>query len=229
MTNASVYDKAVQLQGHARRLAAGAVGEREADRVALRLSELRTLLTGLRRQIAVTRALHKQGAGLEIDLTDVDDGRVGFERKAQPGALPSEDVFRTARQKVKAVTVRIERENKEAWVLWANERLGTLPLARIPMLVGEDQTLARERRTNLEKGAKSGEVTSDRIIVFANTYAALAEALEEAPEPPEALLALLERLGQRPAPTLHDVTDEEIALLREHAMDSQITLLRKNA
>ncbi|MEY9846179.1 hypothetical protein ABH940_003264 [Streptacidiphilus sp. BW17] len=228
MSEMSVYDKATQLQNHARRLAAGAAGDREAGRIAERIAELRVQLNELRQQISVARALQAQGAYDFARLSDVEDGRVGFERKAQPGALPSNDVFKTARQKVKAATQRAESEVQAAWSTWSNDRLSALPLARIPMLPPDEQQVARERRAELERAAKNGKATTSGIAVFAATSAALAEMLHDAQDPPDELLALLDRLGKRPV-SLREVTDEEIALLRAYAIDDQIGLLRKGA
>jgi hypothetical protein len=57
----------------------------------------------------------------------------------------------------------------------------------------------------------------------------LSELLQQADEPPEALSTLLDRLSTRPPATLREITDEQIALLRQHRMDDQIGLLRTGA
>lgn len=229
MSAMSVHDKATQVQSHGRRLAEGATGEREADRVAQRLAEIRAQLAALRQKVTMAQALNGLGMGDLVDVSDVDDGRAGFERKAQPGALPSNTVFRTAEQKIKNVTERIGRETQAAWAAWARERLETLPLSRISMLTPDEQQSARDRQAELERSAAKDKITTSDIRLFITTHAHLAEVLNEAKDPPEALLTLLDRLGKRPVLTLRQVTDDEIALLRQCGMDDQIGLLRKGA
>lgn len=227
MNAMSVYDKATQVQNHARRLAEGAAGEREADRVAQRIADVRAQLAALRQQVAVAQVLNNLELNELIDLSDVNDGRAGFERKAQPGALPSNTVFKTAEQKIKKVTERIGRETQAAWATWARERLSVLPLSRIPTLTPEEQRSARERQAELERSAAKDKITTSDIRLFTATYTHLKEVLDEADDPPDALLTLLDRLDKRPVLTLRQVTDEEIALLRQCGMDDQIGLLRK--
>lgn len=228
MTGMSVYDKATQLQSHVRRLSEGAAGEREALRIAQRLTDLRAALNTLGKHIEVAQALNRLGAGNLLDLSDADAGRAAFARKAQPGTLPLDAVFRTAVQKVKAVTERIDRDMKIAWADWASKRIAELPLSRIPMLKPDTQRSARNRRTSLERAAKRDALARADIELFKGSLSALAELLQQADDPPEALSILLDRLSERPL-ALREVTDEQIALLREHRMDDQIGLLRTSA
>ncbi|MFF8928949.1 hypothetical protein ACF1AO_16920 [Streptomyces longwoodensis] len=225
----SVYEKAKLLEDHASRIADGEDSQRQATRVSSRLLELRSQLNQLRSQLAVTQALQSRGAGLDIDLSGIDDGRAGFERSLGPSGLPSNQVFNTAKKKTQAVTDRLAEENQAAWSAWTEQLLAKLPLARISMLVElEAEKQASKRQIELERIAR-GKASQEAITTFATTYAGLAELLQDTQDPPEALVDLLNRLREQPGLTLSDVTDEEIALLRECRMDAHITLKRKGS
>lgn len=229
MTRMSVYEKAKLLEDHASRIADGEDSQRQATRVSSRLLELRSQLNQLRSQLAVTQDLQSRGAGLDIDLSGVDDGRAGFERSLGPSGLPSNQVFNTAKKKTQAVTDRLAEENQAAWSAWTEQLLADLPLARISMLVEiEAEKQASKRQLELERIAR-GKASKEAITTFTTTYAGLAELLQDTQDPPEALVDLLNRLREQPGLTLSDVTDEEIALLRECRMDAHITLKRKGS
>lgn len=225
----SVYYKATQVQSHARRLSQGSAGERETQRIARRLTDLRAALSTLRKHVEVAHELNALGWGKLVDLSDADTGRAAFASKAGPGTLPPDPVFKTAIQKVKTIAERIDQDTRTAWTDWATTCIDELPLSRIPMLQPETQRPAREKRTHLERAAQSETISRTDIALFTVTLRALSELLQQADDPPDELSTLLDRLSQRPPVTLHEVTDEQIALLRQHGMDDQIGLLRKGA
>ncbi|KOX53184.1 MULTISPECIES: hypothetical protein [Streptomyces] len=228
MTQRPVYEMALQLQDRARQLSEGAAGEKEAARVASRISELTARLAELRREVTVALALKDQGAAVVASLPAASDGLEPFTRRAENG-WPGDQAFNTAKRKVQEAATAIREENLAAWVEWSGRRLAALPLARIPMLPPQEQASARSRRVDLERAASAKTVTTGDITLFMTKWESLAESLRDAKEPPAELLALLERLDSRPAPTLRDITDQEIALLREFAMDGQVSLTRKGA
>lgn len=228
MTQRSVYEMALQLQDRARQLNEGEAGEKEASRVSLRISELKARLAELRKEVAVALALKDQGAVVAPSLSAVGDGLEPFTRRAESG-WPGDQAFNTAKRKVQEAATAIQGENLAAWAKWSGRRLTSLPLARIPMLPPQEQASARSRRVDLERAASAKTVTPSDITLFVTRCDSLDESLRDAMEPPAELLALLERLDARPAPTLLDITDQEIALLREFAMDGQVTLTRKGA
>ncbi|MET7295410.1 hypothetical protein ABZS79_25270 [Streptomyces griseoloalbus] len=225
----SVYEKAKLLEDHASRIADGEDSQRQATRVSRWLLELRSQLNQLRSQLAVTHALQSRGAGLDIDLSGIDDGRAGFERNLGPSGLPTNPAFSTAKKKTQAVTDRLAEENQAAWSAWTAQLLAELPLARISMLVEvEAEKQASKRQLELERISR-GKASKEAITTFATTYAGLAELLQETQDPPEALVGLLNRLRAQSGLTLSDVTDEEITLLRQCRMDAHITLKRKGS
>ncbi|MFD9055237.1 hypothetical protein ACFWCM_07935 [Streptomyces albidoflavus] len=228
MTNLSVYDKAVQLQNRARQIAAGAVGEKEAARVLSRSKELRAALADLRTQVELSHALAALGAAHKPDLSGIDTARAAFERKALNG-LPSDTVFNTARKKVQDLSGKLKGDSSTAWVTWAAAQVADLPLARIPMLSRDEREAARSREKELRQAVATKNLSKSDVTLFTSTYALLAESLHDKSDPPSELLELLERLEKRPHPTLRDIADDDIALLRQFEMDIHITLQRSGA
>ena len=53
--------------------------------------------------------------------------------------------------------------------------------------------------------------------------------LDGLPDPPGEVLGILERIGQRPALTLADLTDEQIAALRAGGVADQLEVRRRGA
>jgi hypothetical protein len=228
VTNLSVYEKAVQLQNRARQIAAGAVGEKEAARVLSRSKELRAALAELRTQVELSHTLATLGAAHKPDLSGIDTARTAFERKALNG-LPSDAVFNTARRKVQDLAGKLRGESNAAWVTWATAQIAVLPLARIPMLARDEREAARNRERELRQALATKSLSKADVTLFTSTYALLAESLHDKSDPPSELLDLLERLEKRPSPTLRDITDGDIALLRQFEMDIHITLQRTGA
>ncbi|MCX4666518.1 hypothetical protein OG453_07520 [Streptomyces sp. NBC_01381] len=228
MTNLSVYDKAVQLQNRARQIAAGAVGEKEAARVLSRSKELRSALTELRAQVELSHQLAGLGATHKPDLSGIDTARTAFERKALNG-LPSDTVFNTARKKVQELSGNLKDESGAAWITWSTAQVAELPLARIPMLSRDEREAARNREKELRQAVATKNLSKSDVTLFTSTYALLADSLHDKSDPPSELLELLRLLEKRPSPTLRDITDSDIALLRQFEMDIHITLQRTGA
>ncbi|MFF3401291.1 hypothetical protein ACFYW6_22580 [Streptomyces sp. NPDC002659] len=224
----SVYDKAVQLQNRARQIAVGAVGEKEATRVLSRTKELRVALAELRTQVELSHTLAMLGAAHKADLSGIDSARAAFERKALNG-LPSDTVFNTARRKVQEFAAKFKSDNGEAWVAWATAQLADLPLARIPMLSSDEREAARSREKELRQAVATKNLSKADVTLFTSTYTLLAESLRDKSDPPSELLELLALLEKRPSPTLRDITDADIVLLRQFEMDLHITLQRTGA
>ncbi|MFD3813544.1 hypothetical protein ACFWRZ_00555 [Streptomyces rubiginosohelvolus] len=228
MTDVSVYDKAMQLQNRARQIAAGAVGEKEAARVLSRSRELRASLTELRTQVELSHALASLGAAHKPDLSGIHAARSAFERKALNG-LPSDAVFNTARKKVQEAASKLKAENGAGWAAWATAQVAALPLARIPILSRGEREAARTREKDLRQAVATKNLSKADLTLFTGMYALLAESLHDKSDPPGELLDLLAVLEKRPSPTLRDIADSDIALLRRFEMDIHITLQRSGA
>ncbi|KAB8170794.1 hypothetical protein FH609_002425 [Streptomyces sp. 3MP-14] len=223
-----MYDKAVQLHNRARQLDAGAKADENADRVLNRCTELRAALGDLRSQVELRHTLVEVGAAGPPDLSAVDSARLTFERKASHG-LPDNPTFRNAKNKVIEATGKIRDVNMEAWVAWASARLDALPLARISTLPTGERQETQRRMAELRRTQGAKALSPSDVTLFTNSYTILAEALHGKADPPSELQQLVERLEQRPSPTLREVSDSDIALLRQFDLDLHITLQRTGA
>lgn len=222
----SVLDKALSLQSEARRLDFGRKDEQQAQRIRERVHDMRAALGDLRIQVRLARVL-KQRTGMGVDLSNLDTGRRELARKAA-GGLPSDRSFNTANQKIKETTESLSREIMETWKGWAESQLSLLPVNRISMLGRARQAEVRSALGRLREYARSSRVTATDISLFTTEYEGLKDELDRAPDAPEPLLALLDRLSGR-ALTLRDVTDEEIAFLRQYSMDQEIEVRRRSS
>lgn len=220
----SVLEKAQALQAEANRLREGEAAHNEAIRVSNRVDEILAALATLRQVVATARRLQSV-AETPIDVFGVDDGRAVFARLASSG-LPPNPVFTTAKKKIDGASARIGQEVAAAWATWTGEQISALPLIRIALLPSQAQATARKAKDELQKLARKPAPTSEDTDLFLAAHTIAAGLLGTVTDPPPEVLELLHRLGERPALTLRDVTDEQLALLRAADIDDQIELKR---
>ncbi|MCK9871171.1 hypothetical protein MRI28_16255 [Nocardiopsis dassonvillei] len=221
----SVLDKALKLQSEVRRLEANTQGTEEVKRVATRVDEIRTELGNIRKQLHVAEELRKH-ASVEVNLTGIKAGLKNLEDKAA-GGIPSNQTFISARGKARKVAEDLASRVQDTWRGWTEEQMKALPVDRVPMLDLDRQADADRILKDLRK-ASAREVTKSDVLTFTSQYNHLSEELRETKNAPEELIALVDRLVSKDM-TLHDLTDEDIALLREHSWDRRIALQRKGA
>ncbi|TDC79153.1 hypothetical protein [Streptomyces hainanensis] len=222
----SVLDKALRLQGEARRLDASSQGEGQARRVAGRVDELSVAIGDLAEQITLARLIHER-TGVPAPLGDVDAGRENLARRAGSG-LPSDQAFNAARRKVEETTRRLTGENLRVWREWAAQQLATLDTNRLPMLPVDRQKAIRTTHQKLVRRAETAKVSAAEVTLFVSECEGLREELASVPAASAELLALMERLSAGDVP-LSQVTDEEIELLRSRHQDETIMLRRVGA
>lgn len=226
MTPTSVFDKAQALQSRANALAAGEAGQKEAERVAHRVEETRALLAELHQVIMGVRSMRAIDDADPIDLSALDDGYVNFSKHAAAGN-PSDQVFTTAKRKVRAVIDQLGLQLQQTWSSWTSHRMTMLPVLRILLLASEEQAAAHERRDELAKLARVKAPSATDVTLFLRNYDLLKETLDGIPDPPNEVLTLLQRLGERPSLTLHDLTDAQITMLRDAQVANQIEVRRR--
>ncbi|EFL39110.1 hypothetical protein [Streptomyces griseoflavus] len=225
----SVLQKAERLQAEARRLNEGAKGEEEARRISERIIVLRTHLVTLQRHLRIARSLMTQPASPDIDLSGIDSGLAAFSRQCEGGGLPPNAAFTRASTAVQKTAQRIAQDSQEAWRQWTQTQLTELELARQVMLSIGEQSRAKSLHQDLVKAARTAEVDASAITLFANAHAELAELLSTAPAPPPELQTLLDRLASGTSQLLKDITDAEIALLRQCQLDGDLEVRRRRA
>ncbi len=222
----SVLDKARAMTAEASRLRQGEQAEHDAARVSQRVDEVTEALLRLRRVVGAVGSLHAVSGTRSVDLSGLDDGRASFSRHAAAG-LPSNQVFTAAKQKVNGVISRVSEQLGSAWAQWTSEQLAGLPLIRIPLLGADEQKSARDRRDELLKLSKIAVPASADVGTFQSTAELLRDTLSQVPDPPHKILALLQRLGERPPMTLDQLTDDDISLLRRAGIADQIEVRRR--
>ncbi|WP_133305976.1 hypothetical protein [Microbispora triticiradicis] len=220
----SVHDKALKLQSEVRRLDLGRKDIQQAQRIAERVHTLRAALGDLRSKVTVARTLERR-TGIRVDLSGLDSGRTELARKAA-GGLPSDNSFNAASRKIKEATEQISKEILEQWRNWTEDQLELLPTNRISMLERSRQEAARSTLKNLRNNARSPRIATSDINLFVTQYEGLKDELTQTPDAPEDLLQLLARLNATTL-SLQDVSDDEIALLRQYSMDSEVELRRR--
>jgi hypothetical protein len=226
----SVLELARAMAGEANRIKSGKAAELNAERILNRIGETQVVLLKLEQMIATARRLAEARGETSVDLAGLDDGRTDFERLAQRASyLPSNQAFDGAKNRIGLVAKRITAELGDAWIQWTSQEIARVPSLRISLLDQADQKTARERWTNLVKAAKVATPTRDQISLFKSDLDSLHEDLDQLPDPPGAVLGILERIGQRPALTLADLTNEQMAVLREAGIADQIELRRRGA
>lgn len=226
MSEATVFDKVEQLRSHARRLETAEQGADEARRIGNRVTKLKVSLGQLRSWVELARKVNETIGSTRIDLSTVDDGYRDFDAKVRSVTNPGDAIFERANRRISAVCKRLEEETRSAWSTWASARISELPLARIPMLQSGDQRDARRKKDELERWVRATEMSRSTINLFTTSIDVLADMLADTPDAPPEVADLMVRLsGDRP-PTLAEITDEEISLLRSLHLDDQIALKR---
>jgi hypothetical protein len=223
---ASVRDKALLLQNEIRRLEAGAQGEDQAKRIARRVAEVETALATLSNHVRAARSLQRHTTAT-LTLTGLEAGRDDLARRAA-GSIPGDTAFIAARRKIESRTSELAGEVQVNWKAWTDEQLSSLSPGRIAMLDVERQVPARTMLRRLRTLAAATVVSAADVSEFAAAVEGLREEIDEVGDGPEALLNIADRLS-RGAVLLSEVSDEEIALLREYGLDREIELRRKGA
>lgn len=224
----SVLDKAVALRAEARRLLEGQRSAAEVDRASKAVAETSQRLDELARTVGVVRRACEVGVSVAADLQRADDGRRNLARHAGDG-LPSDQAFIAAQRKIRVSTEAFTAQLGPAWQVWANQQVATLPLERIALLDAALRPQAREWQSTLTSLAAKTPTTTGDIDQFTNALALLSDVLDETPPASEEIISLLQRLAQRPPLTLADLTDDQVALLREAGVADQLDVRRRGA
>jgi hypothetical protein len=222
VTTESILTKARALKADAVRLRAGAEAEENARRVLNRVDELSTTLDGLEQALDAVRKLRARG--VEVVLPPLDDGRLAFEQHAGTG-LPPQRAFTTAKAKIEATVQKVRAELAPAWATWTAAQITGLPVHRFVMLPLSERSNGQRSFSTLTKLSKIEVPSAGNVAEFAVVHSGLKEDLEALPEPLPELQGLLQRLGQRT--TLDQLTDADIALLRQHDVADQIEVQRR--
>jgi hypothetical protein len=224
----SVLEQARAMAAEVTRIKDNAESEREAQRVGNRLAEITVALNQLSQVTTAARQFGEK-SGQQVNLSGLDGGREALARRAERDLLPKNPAFAAARTSIDNITKRVSEDLSAGWVQWTGATLREMRIARIPMLSAEDRKSAQDRLKSLQDLSKKNVPTSTDIVLFASDIDLLGGLLDTVPDPEGEIASLLKRLEQRPPLTLADLTDEQLALLRQPHMAGQIELRRRGA
>lgn len=226
MSGESIQEKAGRARAGVRAIRADQQDENERQRVERRVQETSAELGKLEGHLR-TATLLADRAELRFDVSYVKDGRSNLARRSE-GGLPNDQSFTAARRKLEAASKRLAEEMQGAWAHWSQEQLDALPLGRKAMLTSQadkNDVEGRIRELRSAQNPKEG-LNSTVVTTFTHGLSALRDILDDAPEVPGELLQVLDKIDAGIV-TLADVTDEEIALLRQFNQDAYVRLTRK--
>jgi hypothetical protein len=221
----SVLEKARELQNQARHIAEAQKDAVQQERVVRRIDEVRSALEKAIGQAGVAGLL-KERTGQSVDLTSLVSAYERFAVKSR-GGLPADRVFTEAQKALETCAKEIAVAIREAWTQWARTCVNGVSSARFAALAPaerrEAEALLRDMRGHAERRAVDGAV----IRSFCAAYADVLRLVEQAPsEVPTQLAELIERIDAGGL-TLHDLSTDDIALLREYDQDVWISVTRK--
>jgi hypothetical protein len=116
-----------------------------------------------------------------------------------------------------------------AWAEWVRPAVNGVPAIKISQLDLADQKAARARWEALIKVSKLSSPKTDDINAFKSDLDYLHEMLDPLSALTDQVQGLYDRLARSPALTLAEITDEQIAQLRDNSLDSQIEVRRRGA
>jgi hypothetical protein len=222
----TVLEKANRFRTQAELIRAQQSDTDELTRITHRVAAVRTALQNLDRALKAARSIADLPDAPTIDTT-ADDGYNDFKRKID-GSDFNDAVFRAAVRKLDTASAKIDTDGQQAWKTWTAQRLGRLRPERIAVLPAAERKGILERRTRLERIATT-PATPAAVTEFVTSYDLLREQLDDLPDLPSRLVDLLERLSQRKPLTIADLSEDDLLILRESEVGSQIELRRRDS
>jgi hypothetical protein len=222
----TLLDKANQFRTKAVLIGAQQSDTDELTRINHRVTAVKAALQKLNRAMTAARIVSDLPDTPTINMA-VDDGYHDFRRKVEAGNF-NDPVFRTATRKLEAASTQLDAESQQVWKTWTAQRLGSLRRERIAVLPAAERRSVRERWTRLDRIAASPPDRSS-VTEFVTIYDNLRELIHDLPDPPSQLVELLDRLSQKTPLTIADLSEEDLRILRESEVGSQIELRRRES
>ncbi|MFE9324121.1 hypothetical protein ACIHDR_11900 [Nocardia sp. NPDC052278] len=227
MSGQSIQDKARELAALARGIRISEKDQDQARRVA-KATEL--LISELDRLEEVVDAMVElRNHGVTVSLEGHGNGLDTFEkRSAFATGLPTPEAVRGSQSTVINVTKRLASTFQVRWGDWAQERQQSLTrdFDRKPVLNPTERASVTKQFDEVKKLAKVKAPSKGDIVRFAHLSAALSTRFAALPELGVQVRVLLEELRQ--GITLDDLSNDQIALLRENGLGGIIEVRRKD-
>jgi hypothetical protein len=224
VTVESVLGKARALSAEANRLREGEAAEENAKRILTKVEELDGLLGDV--EAALGAADRLRDRGVDVALPRLDQGREALARWAATG-VPPVRAFTPAREKIETVRREVRLGLSQAWAQWSTARMAELAVHRMVMFPPVERRTEEARLSKLTRLSKVDVPSRSDVVEFTAVHAGLKEDLDALKDPAPELQTLLTRLAQRT--TLANLSDADIALLRQYDVADQIDVQRRNA
>lgn len=222
----SVMERATRLRAIAHTYAEGAKERRDREQAAIALKDVEEALDALLLRADAARA----AAGCGVQLPDVsgiiERGLTNLEAKARDGLLPTKQALQAARGKLANNRTELEAALGTAWREWASARIAEVPVGKAALLSDFSRQSVEEDLRSLSSTARALPSAID-VESFSRKLTRVRAALD-ALESDEGLVELLGRLNAPEGIVLSDLSDDEVALLRQTtAIADQIVLRRR--
>ncbi|MFF9395969.1 hypothetical protein [Streptomyces griseoluteus] len=225
MSSVTVPEKAQELQNIVRSISESEKERDDQERVLRRIDEVRTALQAatVQRQTAV---LLRERTGQALDVSGFEAARAKLESKSR-GGLPIDQVFLDAKRALEGFASELSASLRQTWKAWATARIQEVSPVRFVTLGPDERLEATELYESMKAKANRPKVDSASILTFCSARETLSALLQHAPaDAPPGLVELINRLDAGGV-TLRELTDADIALLREYDQDSWYTVTRK--
>lgn len=204
--------KRLAALGRAKRDDEGASQDQSQAQTAL--NKLDVELTGLASVLVVHAALRDSGVPVAT-VTDLDKPAIALRDRVASQGRPTAQYLNARLRDIASLRTQIAESDKLAWRGWAEAQIASLPHAVLPRL-GLRQASAKERIRKLRLVALAPPNKSD-ITLFKLSLDQVKDTLADV-EDAGSLNALLARFGSSGGRLrLSEVTDEEVALIRDDA------------
>lgn len=218
----SVFARALELQAEARKRGDTAKDRDDALRVATEVENAENLLLSLENSLDLVSALRDQS--VEVDTGQLDSGLKNFEKYAGAGGLPSRQAVQSATKKIAEVQQRVRAAFGLAWRAWAGNEIRQLPTDRLA-LIGQGRAGPVNRALDaMEIASRQVPTDSTGIAQFVHNGDMVRRELLSVEDPGPHLREVLKQLQE--GTTLDQLTDDDIAVLRERGWSANILVRR---
>lgn len=222
----ALLEDALALSAQARRVEADRANNEQRSRLRARLSDLQTAIDEVRNLLELQYEAAATGVEITWRSTRLTSARRNLARVSQDG-LPTEKHLDTARGQLRSATTELTKAVGLGWTRWAEAQLASTPDEKIAVLQGDERQTAAKDWTQLRKLAGKTPRNSREVAEFVRLRERIVRAVRSVPQLSDELHDLLRRLEGKPALTLADLNDDDIAMLRKTGFASHVQLSRR--
>ncbi|MCH6470687.1 hypothetical protein [Sinomonas terrae] len=223
----SVFEKATRLRAVAHTYAEGAKERRDREQAELALKEVEDALDALVKLTEAARSAAELGVTLPEMASLVGRGLTNLEARSAGGLLPTKQALQAAKGRLISNRAELETAFGAAWRAWATARVREVPIAKIALVASRMSRQSIEDDLRSLHGMTRSIPTAREVQAFGQKWKRVRDVLD-ALEAEDDMVELLTRLGASEGVLLADLSDSELALLRNRvAVAEQIVLRRR--